>query len=139
MTREETIQVLSLLKAAYPNSYKGMTAQEANGVISVWATQFSDTPVEIVLVAINKLIASKAFPPAISEVKEKVKALYYEATSELLTSDNLNNADKQRLLQIQQCCQSISFCEEPSLLEIIQSEKAMLTSARCAEEGRKHP
>ena len=36
MTRDETTKVLALLKAAYPNSYKGMTKEEAMGTISIW-------------------------------------------------------------------------------------------------------
>ena len=33
MTREETVKILAILKAAYPNSYKGMTKEEANATI----------------------------------------------------------------------------------------------------------
>lgn len=83
MTREETIKLLSVLKAAYPNSYKGMTKDEANGAISVWAMQFSNIPADIVFIAVNKIISSSPFPPAISEVREKLRGLYYEAKSML--------------------------------------------------------
>lgn len=79
MTREETIKLLSILKAAYPNSYKGMTRDEANGTISVWAMHFSKIPADIVLIAVNKIISKSAFPPSINEVKSELSALYYEA------------------------------------------------------------
>lgn len=71
MTRDETIKMLAILKAAYPNSYKGMTKDEANGMIAVWTMQFADMPADIVLMALNKLISTSQFPPAISEVKRK--------------------------------------------------------------------
>lgn len=79
MTREETIKVLAILKAAYPASYKGMTKQEANGTVMVWATQFANVPGEVVLIAIQKLISSSTFPPSISEVKSKLRGLYWES------------------------------------------------------------
>lgn len=83
MTREEAIKVLSILKAAYPNSYKGMGKEEANGVVMVWATQFSKIPYKIVLLAVNKAISKEPFPPAISEVRKIIKNLYYEAQNML--------------------------------------------------------
>lgn len=84
MTREETIKMLSILKAAYPNSYRGMTKDEANGTITVWSMQFANIPANIMMIAINKLISTNPFPPAISEVKNKLRDLYYEA-KEMLT------------------------------------------------------
>lgn len=83
MTREETIKLLSILKAAYPNSYKGMTKEEANGTIAVWSMQFANIPANIVLIALNKLISTSPFPPAISDVKSKLRSLYYEAVEML--------------------------------------------------------
>lgn len=78
MTREETIKVLAILKAAYPNSYKNMSVDEANATATVWAVQFADIPAEAVMIAINKLIGTSPFPPAISEVKDRIKGLYWE-------------------------------------------------------------
>lgn len=79
MTREDAIKILSILKAAYPNSYRNMTKDEANGTISVWAAQFTKIPYEVVAIAINKLINTNTFPPSIHEVKEKIQGLYWEA------------------------------------------------------------
>lgn len=79
MNRDGAIKILSILKAAYPNSYKGLTKEEANGTIMVWTTQFSNIPDYIVLMAINKLISVSQFPPAISEVKKTLHKMHYEA------------------------------------------------------------
>lgn len=87
MTREETIKVLAILKAAYPNAYRGMTREEAQGTVSVWAMQFAAFPVEVVLLAINKIIASSTFPPTISEVKEKMRGMYWELWGILKTNE----------------------------------------------------
>lgn len=88
MTREETIKVLAILKSAYPNSYKNMSEEEANGTVTVWAVQFTDIPVDLVMIAINKIISNSPFPPAISEVKEKIKSLYWEVW-EILNCNNI--------------------------------------------------
>lgn len=83
MDRTEAAQVLSILKAAYPNYYKGMGAEEAQGTISVWSLQFADTSAEIVLMALNKAIATNKFPPTIAEIKEKISSLHWEAYDKL--------------------------------------------------------
>lgn len=79
MTKKEALQILAILKAAYPSSYNGMTKEEATGTVSVWCMQFSDVPVDIVLMAVQKLISTNKFPPAISEVKAKIESIHWEA------------------------------------------------------------
>lgn len=79
MTRQEAIKILSILKAAYPNSYRGMTKEEANGTINIWAMQFVKIPYSVVSIAIHKLISKNTFPPSISEVKSQIRNLYWEA------------------------------------------------------------
>lgn len=79
MTRQEAIKILAVLKAAYPNFYKNMTKEEAQGTISVWATQFNGMPAGVVMLAVNKLISTNTFPPSINEVKERIRSLYWEA------------------------------------------------------------
>lgn len=81
MTKKEAATILAILKAAYPNSYRNMTQEEAMGTISIWAVQFADMPADIVLMAVHKAISSSPFPPAISEVKEKLSKIYWEAES----------------------------------------------------------
>nr|DAJ98122.1 MAG TPA: replisome organizer [Caudoviricetes sp.] len=83
MTRDEAIKILSILKAAYPNSYKGMSKDEANGVVMIWTTQFAKFPANVVLIAVNKLISSSPFPPAISEVRKTMLGMYYESAQML--------------------------------------------------------
>lgn len=79
MTKEETLELMAILKAAYPNSYNGMTKQEAIGVVTVWALHFADVPADIVFMALQKAISSSKFPPSIHEVKAKLQSVYWEA------------------------------------------------------------
>lgn len=103
MTQKEATQILAILKAAYPNSYKGMSKEEAIGTVNVWATQFIDIPVSVVMIAVNKLISTNTFPPSINEVKEKIRGLYFEALGEIpyqhggLYANNRNEIPPERL------------------------------------------
>lgn len=124
MTRDETIKMLAILKAAYPNSYKGMTKDEANGMIAVWTMQFADMPADIVLMALNKLISTSQFPPAISEVKKKISTLHWEAydmisdktTAALLQDEEI--AKYQRIYEITKRMK-INTNLEPTLTEMM--------------------
>lgn len=93
MTRQETMAVLSILKAAYPASYKGMTKADANGTVSTWQEQFESMPFCIVRLAVSRLIAKCKFPPAISEVRREIKALHYEALGQLMENRALRTLD----------------------------------------------
>ncbi len=79
MTKKEALQILAILKAAYPSSYNNMTKEEASGTVAIWAMQFAEMPVDIVMMAIHKLISTSKFPPSVAEVKDKIKAIHWEA------------------------------------------------------------
>lgn len=79
MTSDETLAMLSILAAAYPNFYKKMSPEETEGVTLVWSVQFADVPADIVYMALQKAIGSCKFPPSIKEVKDKIRELHWEA------------------------------------------------------------
>jgi hypothetical protein len=74
MTREETLAIMSVLKAAYPPFYKDMKWSEAEAIVELWATMFADDPVAVVAAAVKAHIATdkKGFPPHIGAIKEAV-------------------------------------------------------------------
>lgn len=112
MTRDDTLKVLAILKAAYPNFYKDLSKQEASAVIGLWSVQLAEVPVDIVCFAINKIIATNTFPPTIAEVKKKLSGMYAEAVEELL--DGCKDQKKiEYLHRIENCCREIEV--EPSL------------------------
>ena len=76
MNREETIQVLSILRAAYPKFYAGMRKQELEGIVSVWNEMFTE-PYPVVVTAIKSLIQTDedGFPPVIGKVKSKIRLM----------------------------------------------------------------
>ena len=123
MTAAETMAILAILKAAYPNSYKNVTDEDAVSISAIWAAQFADIPAKIVLIAVNKWISSNPFPPAISELKRKIEGLYYEAWEALQSdrfSKKLSPEQKAELKQIQDVTARLRSRAtlEPPLLEL---------------------
>ena len=136
MTDKEAVQVLAILKAAYPNSYKGMTKDEAKATATVWAVQFADIPVQVVLIAVHKLIASSTFPPAISEVKNKLGSLYWEAQERLSANNTTKKMGYEGLSEnqisfykaVQDATQKFkcSMAIEPSISQIVGKKEVLL-------------
>ena len=91
MTRNETTQILAILSAAYPNSYKQMTVQQAQGTTQIWYINFKSVPAEILMIAVIRWIDTNQFPPTISEIKKEIAGLYWEAWEKL----NANNLFKE--------------------------------------------
>jgi hypothetical protein len=125
MTREETIKILAILKAAYPNSYKNMSKEEANATATVWAVQFADVPVDLVMIAINKIISNSPFPPAISEVKEKINALYWEVWDILNFNRNIKTLTDEQESKYQKLFDIIGSIRtnhntEPTIRELVE-------------------
>lgn len=77
MTREETLAIMSVLKAAYPSFYKDMKRSEAEGIVDLWASMFADDDVKVVAAAVKAHIAkdTKGFPPNIGAIKDAIVQL----------------------------------------------------------------
>ena len=81
MTRDETIKILMVIQAAYPN-YK---PQDKTVAVNVWTEMLSDIPYEQVIVAVKAYIQTNTsgFAPSVGDVREKVRDIF-------LKSDDLN-------------------------------------------------
>jgi hypothetical protein len=73
VNKTETIKILAVLKAAYPNSYKD--EELAVQMVSLWQDMFSDTPAVNVGLAVKALIVTCKFPPTIAEIKDYIQKL----------------------------------------------------------------
>lgn len=128
MTKKEALQVLAILKAAYPASYNG-TKEEAAGTVSVWCMQFADVPADIVLMAIHKLISTSKFPPTVAEVKSKISGLHWEAYSALsdgMRYKRISEEEKQAYQRIYDLTEGYSGNREPTLPEMIGGGRMLL-------------
>lgn len=74
MNRAETLKILAVLQAAYPNFYKSISPEQLNGVVNLWQEMFADDTYEEVGVAVKMLISTKTdtFPPVVGQVKEQL-------------------------------------------------------------------
>lgn len=131
MTRDETIKILAILKASYPNSYRGMTKDEANGTVAVWATQFAKMPADVVMIAVNKLISTNTFPPSINEVKDKIRNLYWETWGMLNDHKRYNNLDEKTVARLERIMEIVEpmrsrMTNEPTLGELLKGFEGYL-------------
>ena len=130
MTKKEALQILAILKAAYPASYNGMTKEEATGTVAVWCMQFADLPAEIVMMAIHKLISTNKFPPSISEVKNKIEKIHWEAYEIISTSNVRESIPEETRKKFQMIYEAtkeyrVAALAEPPTLNLMQNEQRL--------------
>lgn len=83
MTRQETANTLLILKAAYPQFYRDMDNDEAKAAMSLWSDMFANEKLEVVKMALYRLIETHAgYPPTIADVKGMIRELNAAALSE---------------------------------------------------------
>lgn len=75
MTLDETGQIMSAIKAAYPNFYKSSTTAEMETAVKLWQYQFSGDDFKLVQVAVLKLISEFKFPPTVADVRERINEI----------------------------------------------------------------
>lgn len=77
MTERETVQIMDILRIAYPQFYACRNAPDPKKAISLWAGMFVDDDFLVVAAAIKALIAADAssFPPTIGQVKARIQQI----------------------------------------------------------------
>ena len=78
MNNDETLMILSVLKAAYPHSFKDMTKKDGEALVMLWQRMFSQESYKEVNAAISALIATRkeGYSPTIGEVKDQLQRLH---------------------------------------------------------------
>lgn len=77
MDRAETIKVLTVLRAAYPQFYAKQTAGDLQNIVALWADMFEGESYQLVAAATKALIKTRGsnFPPSIGEISAKVRQI----------------------------------------------------------------
>lgn len=77
MTERETVQILAILRAAYPAFYGKQGDADVTAAVNLWQTCFADEPYELVSAAVTALIKTRTstFPPAVGEVTEQIRLI----------------------------------------------------------------
>lgn len=84
MKKEETKQLLEILKVAYPRNYANITQQSAREILSLYYDVFKDVPTETVVMALKNYIKANKYPPSIAGLWEQVELLTDTNTAEKL-------------------------------------------------------
>lgn len=94
MTREETIKILMVMQAAYPN-YK---PQDKTVAVNVWAEMLGDIPYEQVSTALKTYIQTdkNGFAPSIGEIRSKIQ--------EIFTKDATTDSEAWQIVWKAICC-----------------------------------
>lgn len=72
MDSNETIKILSIIKAAYPQWARELTPTDAKAMVALWTSMLMDHDYDVVQLSIKKIIATNKFPPSIADVLEAV-------------------------------------------------------------------
>jgi hypothetical protein len=77
MDKPETLKILAILRVAYPNFYKGMSAEDYEDTVILWCDLFKDDTFMLVSAAVKTLIVTdeKGYPPNIGAVKSAMAKL----------------------------------------------------------------
>lgn len=77
MKQSEVLQIMAVLKTAYPSFYAKVPMEQAAAAVSLWQTMFAEDDARLVAAAVKALIVSdvKGFPPHIGAVKDKLRQL----------------------------------------------------------------
>ena len=65
MTKTETVKLLAVISAAYPNM------QVTEATVDLWHELLGDQDLNIVLVAVKKLILESPYPPTIADIRKR--------------------------------------------------------------------
>ena len=89
MTQEETVSILSILRASYPAFYSKLTKRDLEGIVSVWTEMFENDDINLVKFALKELIETHTgFPPDIAALKGKMREIM-QASSNKPTPEDL--------------------------------------------------
>jgi len=69
VTKQETTIILGILKTAYPRFYIDLSEEAVKETILLWNEMLSDYTLQVVKIAIKKLIAEMIYPPTVAEVR----------------------------------------------------------------------
>lgn len=81
MTRQDTLMLMSTLRAAYPMYYAKQSVEDAKAAVNLWHMMFEGDDAQMVSAAVKAFIATdtKGFPPVVGQIKAKLDMILREA------------------------------------------------------------
>ena len=75
MTKQETVEIVTLIVMAYPAAEKLKDENTITAMVNVWAKIFKDDNPRLVELAVQKHIATNKWPPNIAEIRDQMVTL----------------------------------------------------------------
>lgn len=75
MNRTDTVKMMAILKAAYPQYYKDTGKDELDVAVNLWCEIFADVDAALVRTAVIRVILNNKFPPTIADIVGKIREL----------------------------------------------------------------
>lgn len=72
MTKNEMVQIMAILTAAYPHFYDKQTETDKMATLRLWNRHFEYIDYSIMLQAVDAIVARNKFSPTIAEIYEKL-------------------------------------------------------------------
>lgn len=72
MTKNEMVQIMAVITAAYPRFYDKQTETNKIAALRLWYRHFEYVDYDVMLKAVDAVISKNKFPPAIAEIYEKL-------------------------------------------------------------------
>ncbi len=94
MNKQEAIQLLALIKVAYPTAYKDMDQASKQATVNMWASSFPDVPYALMEQGFNHFRMASKFPPTVADMVSELKGIYYHATECAMLHKNLGNEEE---------------------------------------------
>lgn len=133
MNRQETLAIMSVLKAAYPMYYKDMKRDEANAVVDLWTAMLADYSAQEVTVAVKAHIATdkKGFPPHIGAIINSIqKTRQQDTMTEIEAWNIVSNASRRSTYYAKE-----EFAKLPPILQrLVQSPQQLYEWAQMDRE-----
>lgn len=99
MNKQETVQLLALIKVAYPTAYRDMDEATKKATVNMWAGSFPDVPYPIMEQAFNHYRMQSKFPPTVAEMVLELKNIHYHAIECAVIQKTMGNDEEVRKLQ----------------------------------------
>lgn len=77
MTKRETVELMTVLQANYPDSFRGQSEAVIGAKITLWHRMFGEYPKEVVNAAAMAFMATdtKGFMPSVGQIMEQIQRL----------------------------------------------------------------
>ena len=96
MNKQEAIQLLALIKVAYPTAYRDMDQASKLATVNMWAGSFPDVPYPIMEQAFNHFRMASKFPPTVAEMVDELKQIHLHATECALVNKTMGDDEAVR-------------------------------------------